>query len=156
MIIINEKRYILDRCEKTDSGCWVWKLSLDAQGYGQAVVNYERIKAHRLSYRAFVGPLTKGFGILHHCDNPACCNPKHLYEGTQARNMLDAKERGRMQGIHAGEGTNTAKLTWPDVDRIREEAKQGHPLVAIAKEYGMHSTTIGSLVAGKTWKECYR
>lgn len=34
----------------------------------------------------------------HACDTPACCNPDHLADGTQADNMRDAAERGRNAG----------------------------------------------------------
>jgi len=38
-------------------------------------------------------------GALHACDTPACFNPYHLRWGTQAENIQDAKERGRMTAL---------------------------------------------------------
>lgn len=45
------------------------------------------------------GPVPKGMQVLHTCDNPPCCNPAHLFLGTQADNMKDKVNKGRTRII---------------------------------------------------------
>lgn len=70
-------------------------MSCDAHGYGQLNFNGAITKAHRLSYAAFVGPITGGLFVCHKCDNPKCCNPAHLFLGTQQDNVADMVAKGR-------------------------------------------------------------
>ena len=49
--------------------------------------------AHRMAWILANGEIPEGKYVCHHCDNPPCCNPDHLYIGTQVENMRDASER---------------------------------------------------------------
>jgi len=51
--------------------------------------------AHRWAYEKFFGPIPHGMHVLHHCDNPPCIRPQHLFLGTQATNMADMYAKGR-------------------------------------------------------------
>ena len=77
------------------TGCIVWQKCLNG-GYGWLRRNGEEIRTHRLSYKLNVGPIPQGLHVLHHCDNPPCINPDHLFLGTHADNMKDARNKGRM------------------------------------------------------------
>lgn len=81
--------------EKNENGCWEWKKSLNARGYGQMRVNGQTRELHKISYRAFKGPVDNGLYVLHKCDNRKCINPDHLYLGTQKDNMRDRFEKER-------------------------------------------------------------
>ena len=59
----------------TTGGCWEWTGDLDEDGYG---VTESGKRVDRLSYTASMG-YTGGLNVLHTCDNPACCNPLHLF-----------------------------------------------------------------------------
>jgi len=88
------KRYIQKNIVK-DGNCWIWIKAHDPSGYGVASKERKKIHAHRLSYLAFKGEIPKGMCILHSCDVKACCNPDHLWLGTQKDNMQDCIKKGR-------------------------------------------------------------
>ena len=83
-----------------ETGCWEWDKGLNSNGYGCVFRN--KIEpgrgAHRLSYIVFVAPIPKGLFVCHHCDNPKCINPDHLFLGTHQDNMLDMVMKGRSKG----------------------------------------------------------
>lgn len=81
---------------KGASDCWPWKNSTRGSlGYGQFRIGDKICDAHRIALELYKGPLQKGRYILHDCDNPKCCNPRHLVAGTQKGNMDDMTDKGR-------------------------------------------------------------
>lgn len=85
-----------------EDACWPWKGARHLQGYGLVAVNRRMYAASRLAYELAVGPIPKGLQVIHSCDNPPCCNPKHLRAATQAENALDRKNKGRSRNQHTG------------------------------------------------------
>ena len=89
-----EERF-LAKVVKTD-GCWKWIGATTSSGYGCIGLGRRRkLQAHRVSYELYVGEIPEGRMVLHRCDNPPCCNPDHLFIGTQTDNMRDAARKGR-------------------------------------------------------------
>ena len=84
---------------KDQSDCWLWTGARLADGYGrsQLTIHGQRVQlAHRISWVLTYGPLTLDKpSVLHHCDNPPCCNPHHLFVGTQQDNVDDKVRKGR-------------------------------------------------------------
>lgn len=81
-------------------GCWEWQGHL-ASGYGALRGQYpdqRMVKAHRVSWEIHFGPIPTGMFVCHHCDNPPCVRPDHLFLGTNTSNMRDRERKGR-QGI---------------------------------------------------------
>ena len=81
-------------------GCLIWPKSRNVQtGYGQFCSwdgkKRKMLTAHRLAYQHFVGHIPDGLWVLHRCDNNSCCNPEHLFLGTQTDNMQDMLAKGR-------------------------------------------------------------
>lgn len=76
--------------------CWPWTAGRDRAGYGTFRHGGKHVQAHRFALEQTIGRALAVFRFaLHHCDNPPCCNPAHLYEGTTAENAHDASIRGR-------------------------------------------------------------
>lgn len=84
------------------TGCHLWQGALDDHGYGR--INLGRRgegqeKTHRLAWAWKNGPVPDGLSVLHSCDTPRCCNPDHLFLGTQLDNMRDMVRKGRHQYV---------------------------------------------------------
>lgn len=79
--------------------CWPWLGPPDAWGYGRispAGTMHTSTLAHVAALEMHLGRrLLPGMKSCHHCDYPACQNPRHLYEGTDATNAKDMVTRGR-------------------------------------------------------------
>lgn len=81
--------------------CWEWTAARQPSGYGKMVVG-SRLDgsrrfppSHRLAWELTHGPIPQGLHVLHHCDNPPCCNPAHRFLGTDADNAADKVAKGR-------------------------------------------------------------
>lgn len=84
------------------TGCWEWTGSRTAPGWhGRVSVNGVMVMAHRVSWEMAHGPIPEGLSVLHHCDNPPCVNPDHLYLGTAKDNARDMVARGRLNSANA-------------------------------------------------------
>lgn len=77
-----------------ENGCWTYSLS-KRKAYPEIKVAGKQKFVHRLAFETYVGVIPDGLYVLHHCDNPRCHNPEHLYAGTLSDNMRDMWSRGR-------------------------------------------------------------
>lgn len=82
-----------DKVDKT-TDCWNWTGALRKNGYGCVKYNGKTTSAHRIVWLLTYGQFPKT-NVLHTCDNRKCVNPKHLFEGNQRDNMLDAINKKR-------------------------------------------------------------
>lgn len=132
--------------------CWVWLGNRNSGGYGH--FGRRRIMAHRWSLEQSLGrTIAAGLYVLHHCDNPPCVNPAHLYEGTQYDNMRDCAERKRnFAPALRGAAHPRAKLTENEVRYIQSREWEGRMTQRnLARELGVHSSTVGKILYGKHW-----
>ena len=115
--------------------------------------NSIRLKAHRVSFAIAQGIEVSDITgeVIHSCDNPPCCNPRHLREATHLENMLDAAQRGRMGRNHqpAGEDSPNAKLNEEKVRIILSSDDMG---ITLAERFGVSPTLISYIRKRKGWK----
>ena len=132
--------------------CWEWQACRNNHGYGLFRIG-GRVRVPYLAHRvAFV--ITTGdteLQVCHHCNNPSCCNPKHLYAGTQKDNMQQCVIDGRAAD-NRGEKHGCAKLTKSEVHEIRALYIKGRLLCEIADEYGIHRVHVSRICNSKQWK----
>jgi hypothetical protein len=137
--------------------CWLWVGSKHRHGYGVMRISgggktglpQKTNKAHRLAWSLTHGPVPVGMSVLHRCDVRNCCNPEHLFLGTQADNVADMYAKGRANNVGAvGERVWSAKLTAAQVIEIRKRTSS----IALAEEYGISYRHMRQIQSGVRWK----
>ncbi|MBU4154394.1 MAG: HNH endonuclease [Proteobacteria bacterium] len=134
--------------KKNENGCWNWTKQL-VDGYGAIQINCKAYKAHRVVYELTYDLIPDGMHVLHSCDNRKCCNPKHLFLGTNKDNVNDKVKKDRQA---KGED-NHSKLTEEQVLEIRRLYSLGnYSQKKLAKMFGVGHTIIGNIILRKKWK----
>lgn len=122
--------------------CWCWQGAQRNGGYGHLYVNGRWYGAHRISYEINIGPIG-ALCVLHSCDNPQCCNPNHLWLGTQTDNMVDRDMKGR----NVPPPSNSRVLTQEQANEIREKyIPRVYLLRRLAEEYNVDYRTIWNVI----------
>lgn len=136
-----------------DDDCWNWTGMIDAKGYAIIWDGKKTLRANRVSYALHVGEPPPDLLVCHHCDNPSCVNPSHLFLGTAADNNADRDAKGRHGHgpLPAGEKHPAAKLTNADVRDIRAALASGGSWRRTAKRFGVSKKTIGDIKMGRRW-----
>lgn len=130
------------------SECWPFAGRRDKWGYG--VFHMRKTKrAHRLAWEFSNGEIPDGLFVCHHCDNPICCNPSHLFLGTATDNAAD---RTAKQREARGEDSGVAKLTEVAVREIRGCVKTAQEKRLAAEILGVTRQTINDILTRKTWR----
>ena len=133
------------------SACWLWTDAPKSDGYGSFRVRYKKVKPSRFSWALHNGPIPDGLRVLHTCDNPPCCNPEHLFEGTQADNNHDRAMKRRNNHVF-GSNHPMAKLNEEKVRAIHRLLADGMTKQHIANMFGVHRKRILDIVNGKIWR----
>lgn len=129
---------------RREESCWIWRSTLDRDGYGKFGRHGRHLTAHRFAYLWARGPIPSGLVIDHLCRVRSCVNPDHLEAVTQAENVA--------RGLHMpGEANPSARLTAAQVADIRARHEAGQSGRSIARLYGVGFTTVRHIFSGHHW-----
>lgn len=143
--------------------CWPWTSTTFSFGHGCFYFKYKLFKASRIAYYITYGIDPGNFMVLHNCDNPACCNPKHLSLGTTQDNTRDRTTRGRSaigdkngsrkhpEKLARGERSGMSKLTEYTIKDIKQQHSLGKSGAELAREFGINKSTACRIIKGKSW-----
>lgn len=123
--------------------------------YGVSRKKGRTILAHRAAFEMTYGSLVDGLSVLHHCDNPPCYRPSHLFSGTALDNHNDAVVKGRKSQSappRRGEDNERSKLTSEQVLEIRRLKRLGHRSVDLARRFKVDKSLIYLIHSRKCWK----
>ncbi len=125
--------------------CWPWLGDLD-KGYGVFFYGGRMRPAHELALSFTTGEARlSSLETCHACDNPPCCNPRHLRFDNRAANVADMDERDRR--VNGG-----ARLTAAQVRVIRERRAAGARQKDLAAQYGITNGAVSLIVRGLQWR----
>lgn len=149
-----------NRIDRSDpNSCWNWSKSRTKAGYGRVWIYPKLVYAHRIAWMLTYGEIKEELCVCHHCDNPSCVNPSHLFLGTHQENMRDSSRKGRTRNDpHRGSRHALAKLSEEYVTEIKRKYRPGIPSKAspfsikgLAKEYKVAPSLIWRILTGRSW-----
>ena len=149
-----EERYWAKVDKRGPNDCWPWLAAVTAEGYGfmrggtREDGRQITVRAPKVAYELEYGPLPAGKIVMHECDTPGCCNPRHLKAGTYSQNSIDAVIRGRTK----------RKLTDRqviDIVAIREESlipgNRSRSFRSIGAQFDVSEFTTWAICHGKLY-----
>jgi len=152
----------------SDEKCWLWQGAKLKTGYGVVQHQRKQYKAHRAAFSIHKGQIPDGMFVCHHCDNPSCVNPSHLFLGTPQDNMTDkvikdrqsrgeshamsfAKSAKYLSAIVRGEKHGQSKLTDEQRNCIVKLLNDGKITQSkIANMFGITQSNVS--VIGRRWR----
>jgi hypothetical protein len=130
--------------------CWIWQGSKHRQGYGSLRYKRKYSLVHRIAWEVYIGDIPKGMKVCHKCDMTSCCNPKHLFLGTQKDNVKDGANKGRYDNRKLGKRRN--KLIFEQVEEIKKLNSHGMTRKELQLKFEVGQTCIAKILNGVSWK----
>lgn len=128
--------------------CWNWEGASNREGYGRFRWNGKPKLAHRISYLLHHGEDPYPLDVLHHCDNPKCVNPNHLFLGTDKDNVRDMIEKGRNNPVF-GERSPRATLSNDEVLDIKKHITIFTTL--LSEKFSVNRMVITNILRERAW-----
>lgn len=129
--------------------CWEWTGSRIGarinKGYGMFYDGERKVYTHRYSYEIHNGPIPLGIFVCHRCDNRPCCNPAHLFLGTNRDNVLDSLAKGRTSCY------NKSDLSEAQIRTLRDRARAGESCQDLGVEFGLSRSHVWRIRSGLCW-----
>lgn len=133
--------------KETASECWECiSHAKSKSGHVRMRLGNKSTFMHRFFYEYYRGPIPDGMCVCHHCDNPACVNPDHLFITTSTGNTADRHKKGRSA---RGSQIGTSVLTETEAIEILESEDSG---LMLAQKYGVSRSCISAIRRGHSWK----
>lgn len=131
------------------NACHIWTAGTYRNGYGMFWTSgRQKVRAHRFAYELAFGRIPHGNHVCHRCDEPLCCNPAHLFVGTDAENMADMVSKGRQA---RGSRRPDALLNERQVRHILR-LKGRLTRREIGEAFGVSYRTIGNIHERRSWR----
>jgi DNA-binding CsgD family transcriptional regulator len=132
------------------NGCWEWRATRNHAGYGQFKVamlgtKNQMQQAHRVAWVMSYSDIPPELHVCHHCDNPACVRPDHLFLGTDADNAADRVRKGR-----SAINYHNQRMTAADVQRMHALRAEGLSQARIAARLGCSRQLVGVYLRGES------
>lgn len=150
------KNKINQSVEIAENGCWNWTKAKNGDGrYGAMKVKCQgtsqKVLSHRATWMSNVGKIPENYCVCHSCDNTICCNPDHLFLGTQKDNVRDMIMKGRRADFR-GEKSGRAVLNDMIVKNIRELRSQNLSINEISEKLNINRHTCKNVVCNRSWR----
>lgn len=152
------KERLKSRIKIDENGCWIWQGSKKENGYGNCGSGYPQQTSHRSAYQIFIGNIPDGLFVCHKCDVKLCCNPEHLFLGTNSENIKDAIKKGRIKCVpnkskgSKGEKNPKSKLDNYKVKRIRELIAKGFSISDVCRYAKISPSQVDRISKYKAWR----
>lgn len=138
------------KIDKTTS-CWIWLGKRSREGYGIMDIGRKHQRVHRISYLLAYGEFDQALFVCHHCDNPVCVRPDHLFLGDHEANMKDRDAKGRHTPPR-GEQQGNSVLTDAQVREIRRLRLLGYRFSDLVPLFPVSYRTIRNVCKNEAWK----
>ncbi|MCH9683765.1 MAG: hypothetical protein K0V04_20190 [Deltaproteobacteria bacterium] len=122
--------------------CWVHRGKPDRWGARLRVAGAPTSALYRLTYWAVHGELPHGYAC-HVCDNPQCCSPLHVWDGSPSDNARDREDKGR--------GYDRRKLDDRQAERLRRLHHSGLSYRELGRRFNVGAETARRVVVGSTY-----
>jgi hypothetical protein len=133
--------------------CWAWTAGKLSR-YGSFAIARQPFIASRVAFFLANGPFDWDQCVCHECDNPLCCNPRHLFLDTVEGNIADRVRKGRTGKYLLGKKNDvhpSHKFNFEVAREIRRLASE-FTQRELSKRFGVGKTRVNDILLNRVWK----
>lgn len=143
------KNKIQNNIKINEKGCWLWQGAKHRQGYGHISFNRKVQLCHRVVWILWKGNISEKVKVCHKCDITCCCNPEHLFLGSQQDNIHDAISKKKFENRKMGKRRN--KLNFEQVQEVKSLHAKGISRKELQRMFSVGETCIAKILTGVSW-----